>query len=289
MTDSTAIETTVYSQQGATALALDVFPPTSDSNHVAVLVVHGGAWRLGSKEDVHERAAALSAAGFTAVTVQYRLADTAPWPAALTDVAAALAWIRTHAADLDVDPARVVVQGHSAGGHIALMTGTLDATERPAAIVAFYPPIGFHIAPPPTGAPSASPMAIPTIQLDDLGRVPGWMLFPPNATQTDLDEASPIDLADEHFPPTIIFHGTADAMINYRSSVALHERLLELGVPTELHTFTGRDHEFDQAPSMTQATVTTTTSFLDRTVIHREESEAEARRYTLTLPPPDLP
>ena len=118
-----------------------------------------------------------------------------------------------------------------------------------------------------------------TIELDDLGHVPGWMLLPPGASQADLDSASPIALLDEDFPPTIIFHGTADRTISPRSSIALHERLSELGVPSDLHLYAGRDHEFDMAPSMTAATVAAATSFLERTVVDAAESEAEARRY----------
>jgi acetyl esterase/lipase len=290
MTTTNAVETVVYARQGTAELALDVYSPAAPSRRCAVLVFHGGAWRLGAKELMRPRAEALAAAGFTAITVQYTLVSSAPWPAPLADATAAIAWTRDNAARLGINPGRVVVQGHSAGGHIALLTGTLDAPARPDAIIAYYPQIGFYA----TGEEPADPPAthvdgvglIPGwvlfpsgTPLDDEGRVPGWMLFPPEASQAELDAASPVAAADATFPPTVIFHGGTDKIMNYRSSVALHRRLTGLGVPAELHVYRGRDHEFDMAPTMTAATVAAATSFLEHAVLDKEGSDAEARGY----------
>ena len=280
MTTADAIESIAYVRQGTAELSLDLFWPGDGGNGTAVLIFHGGGWRAGAKELVHERAAALAAAGFTAAAVQYRLLDAAPWPAPLADASAALAWVRDNASKLQVDPAKVVVQGHSAGGHIALMTGTLGGAERPAAIVAYYPAVGFHRAPRPVAAAGgADPVPPLPLPVDELGRIPDWMLFPPGVSQADLDAASPITLADATFPPVLLFHGTADSAIPFPASASLHGRLIELGVPSELHVYADRDHEFDMAPSMRQATVAVTTSFLQRLVVRPDESAAEARRY----------
>ena len=274
-------ETVVYATHGPASLALDIFPPAAAARRCAVLVLHGGAWRRGTKEAVHDRAAALAAAGFTALAVQYRLLDAAPWPAALADAAAALAWTRANAARLGVDPGQVAIQGHSAGGHIALLTGALPRPDRPAAIAAYYPAIGFYPAQRPAGA------GLPGLDdLDELGRVPSWMLFPPQATQADLDAASPIAVADAAFPPTILLHGTADRVMDTRSSFALHRRLTGLGVPSDLHFYAERDHEFDRAPSLTEVTTAAVGSFLTRFVTGREASEAEARRFPFPPAPP---
>lgn len=281
MTTTLPFTTAVYSTTESGELALDVFTPTTESRRCAVLILHGGGWRFGAKEHVHDRAAALAAAGFTALAVQYRLLDAAPWPATLTDAAAALAWTRAHGEQLEIDPGRVVVQGHSAGAHTALMTGTLPVDERPAAITAYYPPIGFHAASPPP----AGPGGMPAIELDELGRIPSWMLFPAGAGEEELTEASPITRVEAGFPPTILLHGTADSMVDTRSSIALHRRLDELGVPSELHLYAGRDHEFDRAPSMLRITAATVGSFLERTVTHVAEIADEARRYAFPPSP----
>jgi acetyl esterase/lipase len=274
-------EAVVYARHGATELALDIFRPHTDSRHCAVLIFHGGGWRGGAKEFVHAQAIALAGQGFTALAVQYRLLDVAAWPAQLDDAVAACSWARDNADALDIDPATLVVQGHSAGAQMALLTGALDADVRPAAIVAYYPAIGFHPSTLPDlpGDPDTPRLPSLPLDLDELGRVPSWMLFPTGASPADLAAASPIDLLHKDFPPTVVFHATADKLFDVRSSVALHQRLTALDISTELHVYADRDHGFDRAPSMTRATVAAATSFLERMVTHREENAAEARRY----------
>jgi acetyl esterase/lipase len=272
--------TVTYSQPATGDLTLDVFRPEVNSRLCAVLIFHGGGWRAGAKEAVHQQAAALAAEGFTAIAVQYRLLGTASWPAQLADTRAALSWTRSHASELNIDPARVVAQGHSAGGHLALMAGTIGTAERPAAIVAYYPATGFYPAdPPPPGDPDAPP-APPPIALDAQGRLPGWMLFPPGADDAELLAASPISIADAAFPPTILLHATADSTIGPEASIALHRRLTELGVASDLHIYADREHGFELAPSMLAATVGATTSFLDRTVTSRPALDAEAEQFS---------
>lgn len=269
-----------YSQPDTGDLSLDVFRPEVNSRHSAVLIFHGGGWRTGAKEAVHQQAAALAAEGFTGIAVQYRLLDTAPWPAQLADTRDALSWVRANAAELGVDPARIVAQGHSAGAHLALMAGTIAKEERPAAIVAYYPATGFYPAEPPEPGDAGAPPARPSIDLDAQGRIPSWMLFPPGTGDAELTAASPILLADAAFPPTILVHATRDSVIGPEASIALHRHLTNLGVPADLHIYAGRDHGFDLAPSMLAATVRATTSFLERTVTNRPELDEEADQFS---------
>jgi acetyl esterase/lipase len=272
--------TVTYSRPATGDLTLDIFRPEVNSRRCAVLIFHGGGWRTGAKEAVHVQAAALAAEGFTGIAVQYRLLGAAAWPAQLADTRAALSWAKSHASELSIDPARIVTQGHSAGGHLALMAGTLGGAERPAAIVAYYPAVGFYPADlPPPGDPDAPP-APPSITLDAQGRVPGWMLFPPGADDAELLAASPISTADAAFPPTILLHATADSTIGPAASIALHRRLTELGVPSDLHIYADREHGFELAPSMLVDTVRATTSFLDRMVTNRPALDAEAEQFS---------
>jgi acetyl esterase/lipase len=278
-------ETIAYANDGGDALEIDVFAPDTKGRHCAVLIFHGGGWRFGSRELVHPRARALAAQGFTALAVQYRLLDAAPWPAPLTDASAALRWTRANSERLDINPRNVVVQGHSAGGHIALMTGTLEPDLRPAAIATYYPAIGFYPAVEPAEDLRAGmPPTVPDIVPDELGRVPSWLLFPPNTCIADLVAASPIELVNPKFPPTIFFHGTADRVHDVKGSSSLHCRLLELGVPSDLHVYAGRQHDFDIAPSMLPVTTSALTYFVERVHLEREAMEEEARQFG--FPPP---
>lgn len=268
-------ETHQFAGGGGGALTIDVFRPEGEVNGAAVLVWHGGGWVNGSPADVHDRAAALAAHGYTVFTPQYRLLDVAPWPAPLEDARAALEWVRGQVPHFGIDQDRIAVQGHSAGAHLALMTGTLDSAERPAAVVAYYPPIGFT----PAERPDVSQLTVDDLKPDDLGRLVSWMLFPEPVSQEILDAASPYLLATEDFPPTALMEGTADGAIPYRAPFHLMDRLTGLGVDSELHLYATRGHEFDRAPSMLEITSRDAASFLERVVFDRARYDEEAERY----------
>jgi len=86
----------------------------------AVLYIHGGGFFLGSIDTEHGGAARLAQElGVVVVSVEYRLAPEHPFPAGLEDCYAALVWLHEHVEELGVDPARVAVNGGSAGGGLA--------------------------------------------------------------------------------------------------------------------------------------------------------------------------
>jgi acetyl esterase/lipase len=86
----------------------------------ALLWIHGGGLVMGTPEQGHELCSRFAAElGIAVVSVDYRLAPEHPFPAALDDCLAALAWLHAQAGALGVDPARVAVGGDSAGGGLA--------------------------------------------------------------------------------------------------------------------------------------------------------------------------
>ena len=116
----TSLETFVYANRNGVDLLVDVYRPAGKAK-AAVLLLHGGAWRRGSRESVAPSARALAGHGFVALAVQYRLLGQSPWPAQIQDVNSAIRWARRNAANLGVDTDKIVVEGLSAGGHLALL------------------------------------------------------------------------------------------------------------------------------------------------------------------------
>src|SRR5256884_8989955 len=105
-------------------LGLDVYQPAKKGqNRPAVVVVHGGGWTQGDKALFAQQSNQLAQRGFVAFSINYRLAPAHPYPAAVDDVEAAVAWVRTHAKEYGVDPKRVGALGGSAGGHPVGMLG----------------------------------------------------------------------------------------------------------------------------------------------------------------------
>src|SRR2546423_4695370 len=130
-------------------LGLDVYQPAKKGkNRPAVVVVHGGGWTQGDKALFAQQSNQLAERGFVAFSINYRLAPPHPYPAAVDDVEAAVAWVRTPAKEYGVDPARIGALGGSAGGHLVGMLGTdgegsLKTGHRVAAVVSWSGPMDF--------------------------------------------------------------------------------------------------------------------------------------------------
>jgi acetyl esterase/lipase len=107
------------------AWKLDLAIPLNnhDTLFPAIIIVHGGGWRSGSKHAPVYRALLMDYAlqGYVTVSVEYRLIGEAPFPACIQDVKCAVRWLRAHAKDYHVNPDRIGAFGHSAGAHLVMM------------------------------------------------------------------------------------------------------------------------------------------------------------------------
>jgi hypothetical protein len=95
-----------YSREGGAVLRADAWIPDGVGPHPAVLLVHGGGWARGKREDMDGIAKRLVRRGFVVVNVSYRLAPEHLYPAPVADLRQALAWMKTNALELKIDPAR---------------------------------------------------------------------------------------------------------------------------------------------------------------------------------------
>lgn len=285
MKEMTVRADVVCASHGGRGMHVDIYDPHGPVNHrTAVLVHHGGGWRLGDRKMMGPRCEALAARGFTAVAVEYRSISEAPWPAQLQDVKAAVRWTHVNAADLGID--RIVMQGHSAGAHLALIAA--GAAGRPdldpdieaapsgpiAAVVAYYPLVRLD---PDMSLPNLAepgPATFAALRGSD-GSVPAAMLLGPEGTKDAARAASPIEYVTEKFPPTILFHGTTDSVVASAASTVLSETLAASDVSSEVHLIAGVDHEFDATPSLTDVCVPAVESFLSRVVIDPEAFREE--------------
>jgi acetyl esterase/lipase len=104
----------------------DFWPAGASTPAPLIVFVHGGGWKRGDKASATgpEQAAHWRAAGYAFASINYRLVPDATVEQQAADVANALAWLRGHAATMGIDPARIVLVGHSAGAHLAALVGT---------------------------------------------------------------------------------------------------------------------------------------------------------------------
>ena len=230
---------------------LDVYEPATASQPTpVVIVIHGGGWIAGTKEERVLEMMPYLQMGFAAVNVEYRMAQVSLAPAAVEDCRCALHWVFANAKKYNFDPTRVVVQGGSAGGHLALMTGMVtqaagfdrdcftdednvwsenpgtNKDPRVAAIVNWF---GISDVPDELSGPNAKGYAV------------AWIGTQPNAEEI-AKRVSPINYVTHDLPPIITIHGDKDALVPYAQSVRLHKELDAAGVPNELHTVPGAGH-----------------------------------------------
>ena len=117
-------ENVVYSTVDASELLLDAYVPSGGIDRPAVLVVHGGAWRMGNRKQLQGYARALAKKGFVCFAIDYRLAPRHKFPAQIEDCRSAVQWIRRNAREYSIDVKRLGAIGYSAGGHLVSLLAT---------------------------------------------------------------------------------------------------------------------------------------------------------------------
>lgn len=117
-----------YCNIGERKLLLDVFSPKKKGHkkRTAVVIIFGGGWRSGSRDQHYPLAEALAERGYVCFTPDYRLSTEALYPAAVYDVKSSIKWVRANAKKYHVDPDRITILGFSAGGQLAALTGSTN-------------------------------------------------------------------------------------------------------------------------------------------------------------------
>jgi acetyl esterase/lipase len=272
----------IYAHAGAMDLRLDIYRlPAARADlpktNAAILFLHGGGWQRGSKEMMRAVATSMAERGFVGVASQYRLSGQAPWPAHIHDVKAAIRWVRAHAEELGIDPARIILWGTSAGAHLALLAagtpndpafegeiGPPGVSSAVAAVVAVHPPTSFYYGP-----------------LDRHHSTPATALMGDAATEAAARAASPLSHVSPSFPPTLLLHGTEDKVVHHSASQRMLDALRTAHAPADLHLFHGHAHGFVMVPSMRAAVTAEAALFLDRTIIDPEKYRQEIWEHSL--------
>ncbi len=218
---------------------LDLYEPTSVNEPVPTLIYfHGGGWYTGDKDEPILRLLPYLEMGWAVVNVEYRLSRVSLAPAAVEDCRCALRWVWDHAKEYNFDPNRVVVSGHSAGGHLALTTGMLPASAgldrrclgegepKVAAIINWY------------GVTDV----LDLIQGQNTQRYALHWLGSGEDRQQLAKRVSPLTYVRSGLPPILTVHGEDDRLVPYQHAVRLHRALTEVGVPNRLITISRGPH-----------------------------------------------
>lgn len=211
-------------------LLLDVYRPKGAGPFPSVLLIHGGAWKRGDRDQVTHLAERMAERGYLVVNTTYRLVPTYIWPAQFEDVRQALRWMQDAGPAFGVDPERIGTFGYSAGGHLSALAGNAandsawrDPQIRIKAVVA-------------GGAPT------------DLNLYEGGYLVPAfigGSRQEKPDAftaASPITYVNTGDPPVFQYHATLDGYVPFEQATRYRAAMDSAGVTNELFVMRGHGH-----------------------------------------------
>ncbi|WP_304037726.1 alpha/beta hydrolase [Mesonia mobilis] len=254
-----AEEDIVYKKTATSNLKLDIYCPkiSSEEKWPAVLLIHGGGWISGSKENLRILAQHLAESGFVAITAAYRLSMEAVYPAGVIDIKDALRWMRSNAENYNIDSKRIAILGTSAGAQLATLVGVTPNTK-------IYNELDEAI--------SSEVQAI--VNIDGIvsfihpeasaeGKVAElWLDGSRDENPKNWKEASPLEYVDKNTPPILFinssrprFHAGRDDMIKI---------LNKNNIYSEVHTLKDSPHSFWLLQPWFQPTLAYTVSFLNK-------------------------
>ena len=221
-----------FTKVGGVDLTLDADIPEGDGPFPAAIIVHGGGFSRGDKQSfVKPLFDPLSDADFAWFSINYRLAPKYKYPAPVEDVEAAIRYVRSHAAEFNINPERIALIGESAGGHLVSMVGARNKPDaRVAAVVSFYGPHNLErraverkeVAEAERGFLGISSLDAKSIAV--------------------LHDASPITHVAAGMPPYLLIHGTKDEQVPYDQSPEMCDAMKAAGNSCDLITIEGAPH-----------------------------------------------
>ncbi|MBI5769250.1 MAG: alpha/beta hydrolase [Verrucomicrobia bacterium] len=243
-------ETHVFHATPQGEMRLHVFKPAgwrAGDRRPVFVWFFGGGWTTGTPANAAYWAKIAAGWGMVAIAPDYRTKgrhDTPPH-ASVADARAAVQWVQKHAAELGIDPAKVVVGGNSAGGHVALWTGIAKA------------PPGSDAKESPLVKPAALVLTAP---VSDTSKATGYT---PQRFGDDAEALSPVHQLDAQMPPLLLFHGDADKTVPQRQSIALDEKYRATGNTCEFVSVPGGSHNYGgEMPEWREKTREMTRAFL---------------------------
>jgi len=294
------VATHTFLEDGDCKLKADIYSPPGDAATPGILWIHPGGMITGSRDwlDRNQLAMYLEA-GYTVVAIDHRLAPEHKLETIVADIEAAYSWlVEDGPALFNIDPDRIAVLGHSAGGYLALLTG-FRVDPLPKALVAFY---GYGDL---TGDWAAQPSTshsqgerITRERANRSLRGSGKSCVPTGSTLNSrfdyyvyarqqgtwplevsghdpVTEAAwfsafePVQNVTPRYPPTMLLHGRADTDVPFAAAERMAAALEEQGVAYEFVSQAGWNHVFDQieadSPDV-QSALRQVLAFLERSV-----------------------
>jgi len=249
----------VFGTGAGEELTLDLaMPKGSIAEAPGLVFIHGGSWQSGNKDDFAGQAKEAAAAGYLAVSINYRLAPKHLFPAQVEDCKCAVRWLRAHAGELRLDRERIGAFGWSSGGHLALMLGVTEPSDGLEGDGGW-------------GDQSSKVQAVVSY-VGATHLIGDFSIASVNILRTFLGgtmdekrelylQASPISYVDAGDPPMLLFAGTNDPLVQYDQAFQMAKALSDAGVSGRVEFLLGAGHVF--SPQEMKRTMLEAMEFFD--------------------------
>lgn len=257
----------VYTTYGTRKLHLDVFMPMGDpgATYPGILVIHGGGWVSGNRSMLVPMAEQLASHGFVTVTVEYRLAPEALFPAGVYDLKAAIRWMRADGSKYRIDTTRIATYGCSAGGELAAFLGTTGGIKRFEGNGG-YPGHSTRVQAVVNVDGLLNFLNINSTKYDNNPKKPSdadkWFGGSYRKIPQVWSEGSPITYVGKSTPPIIFINSSVPHYHAGRDSMIVD--LKRFGIYYEVYTIPGTPHTFWLFHPWFEKTLDYTLQFLDR-------------------------
>ena len=213
----------VYSAPGGKQLGLDLYRPVGVQERLpGIVVIHGGSWQGGGRQDFSALNRYLAARGYLVAAVSYRFAPQFPFPAARDDVAAAVRFLKNNASSLGLDADRLALIGRSAGGQLALISAYTLRDPAIKGVVSYYGPVALR-----WGYANPAKLSI----IDSSAILDAYLGGPPDTHAGQYQAASPLSHVGHATPPTLLINGLRDELVSPFHAEFLSDRLLRARTP----------------------------------------------------------
>jgi len=245
-----------YQRQGGKPVLARLYRPVGASGGPAIVEVHGGAWTSGDRLNNAVIAQSLASVGAVVLSLDFRMPPEAAYPTSIADINLGIRWMKAHARDYGVDPARVGGLGSSSGGQQLLLNALKPREPRFAALPlagGFDARLAFAILCWPVADPVARYRMAQEKKIDRFLQAHHAFF----GTEAAMDEASPQRILERgenvEMPPLLILQGTADDNLTPDMADRFAAAYRKAGGAVDLQKFAGEPHMFVTKDPTTEA------------------------------------
>ncbi|MPS74459.1 MAG: alpha/beta hydrolase [Chryseobacterium sp.] len=233
----------LYKTRNGKSLLADIyFPENPDKKYPGIILVHGGGWISGSKENEKFLAQELASKGYVAMAVNYSLSDVAKYPAGVEDIEDALKFLKKHHKEFSLNKKKMAIGGNSAGAQLATLVGVKNKVQ---AIVNIDGIVSFIHPESEEGTYAAYWLGATKVQDFQI-----WK------------EASPLEYVGKRTPSTLFINSSQPRFHAGRNDMM--KLLKSYNIPTEFHEIKDSPHSFWLVQPWFDETLRYTVDFLDK-------------------------